>query len=202
MSQRAFDWPALQAAWVPDDPLACAPWMEHYYRAKFDVAQTLAPASILEIGVRAGYSALAFLQAVPAAQYLGLDLDEGGWGGVAGYLTHARTRLEPYNAVVLHCDTQAVPLPPDLAQLVMGYELWHVDGDHSFRGAVTDLVTAHLHGARWILLDDYDFAPDVRRAAHYFLDHHRAHYEALVLSDGGYRGHLLLTRRPEGSPRP
>lgn len=191
-----FDWPALQSAWVPGDPLPCEPWMETYYRTKYDLAKRLQPESILEIGVRAGYSALAFLQALPRAQYLGLDMDEGGWGGVQGYLLAARARLEPYNAVVMRCDTQDLPLDPEIAAVIRGYEFWHIDGDHSFKGCLSDLMLAHQLGARWILVDDYDYAADVRRAAQTFLSMHRAHYTAESVPDGGHRGNLLLTRKP------
>lgn len=190
-----FDWPALQAAWVPGDPLPCEPWMEAYYRTKYDLAKRLQPESILEIGVRAGYSALAFLQALPRAQYLGLDMDEGGWGGVQGYLLEARARLEPYNAVVMRCDTQDLPLDPEIAAVVRGYEFWHIDGDHSFKGCLSDLMLAHRMGARWIVVDDYDFAAEVRRAAQTFAGMYRAHYTTEAVPDGGHRGNLLLTRK-------
>ena len=190
-----FDWPALQAAWVPGDPLPCEPWMEAYYQVKFDVAKALQPASICEIGVRAGYSALAFLQACPRAQYLGLDSDEGMFGGITGYLQEARARLEPYNAVVMRCDTQDLPLDPETAAVMQGYELFHIDGDHSFKGALNDLWLAHNMGARWILLDDYDFSPEVRRAGQTFTQMLRAHYTTEYKGDGGHRGNLLYTRK-------
>lgn len=44
------------------------------YDEKYRLALLLRPASILEVGVRAGYSAAAFLAAVPA-RYLGIDND-------------------------------------------------------------------------------------------------------------------------------
>ena len=190
-----FDWPALQSAWVPGDPLVCEPWMEEYYRVKHAVAKELQPTSICEIGVRAGYSALAFLQACPRAQYLGLDSDEGEYGGVTGYLLEARARLEPYNAVVMRCDTQDLPLDPEIASVVFGYQLWHIDGAHDFKGALSDLILAHQMGAQWMLLDDYDFSPEVRRAGQVFAGMYRAHYTTDYKGDGGMRGNLLYTRK-------
>lgn len=190
-----YDWSAIRAAWVPGDSLVCEDWMERYYETKYLVARDLQPTSILEIGVRAGYSALAFLQAVPRAQYLGLDNDEGNWGGVRGYMEEARIRLEPYNAVVTRCDTQDTPLDPEILAVLQGYECWHIDGDHSFRGALSDMLLAHRMGAHWILLDDYDFAGEVRRAGQTFAGMFRTHYTAEHLPDGGMRGNLLLTRK-------
>lgn len=190
----AFDWPALLAAWVPDDPYQPEPQTPDYYRVKFEVAKRLEPESILEIGVRAGYSALAFLQACPRAQYLGLDNDEGEWGGVTGFLQHARDRLEPYNAVVMRCDSQDRPLDPEQAAVIRGYHLWHIDGDHSYHGCLRDIQLAVGLGARWILVDDYDFIPSVRQACDDAAAGLAQHWTAEYVGDGGYRGNLLFTR--------
>ena len=55
----------------PDDPLKHLfdDWIA-YYRLKWAVARVLQPQRILEIGVRFGYSAAAFLNACPNATYL------------------------------------------------------------------------------------------------------------------------------------
>ena len=55
-------------------------------------------------------------------------------------------------------------------------------------------MTHHL-GARWILLDDYDFSPEVRRAGQVFLGMVRAHYTTEYKGDGGHRGNLLYCRK-------
>ena len=184
-----FDWPALRAAWVADDPYQPEPGVEEHFRTKYEIAARLQPTSICEIGVRAGYSALAFLQAVPRAAYLGIDLDEGTWGGISGYLRHAVERLRPYRAEFMLADSQR------LAALVPQWEFWHIDGDHSAGGALHDLVLADASGARWMLLDDYDFIPHVRIAGDQFAWEHRDRWTAEYVSDGGYRGNLLLSRK-------
>ncbi len=46
-----------------------------YYRMKWAIAKVIQPKSILEIGVRYGYSAISFLSACPDAQYVGIDND-------------------------------------------------------------------------------------------------------------------------------
>ena len=43
--------------------------MSTYYDIKQDICRRVAPKTIAEIGVRAGYSAWAFLQAAPDAHY-------------------------------------------------------------------------------------------------------------------------------------
>ena len=46
-----------------------------YYQVKYDIISSIQPKKIVEIGVRAGYSAYYFLQAVPSAEYVGYDGD-------------------------------------------------------------------------------------------------------------------------------
>ena len=49
--------------------------LQECYLFKHRLAQLLQPKSILELGVRYGYSAAAFLSACPMASYLGLDAE-------------------------------------------------------------------------------------------------------------------------------
>jgi hypothetical protein len=67
----------------PDDPLSYLfdEW-QPYYRLKWAIASVVAPGSILEIGVRNGYSAGAFLGARPRARYLSIDADTDTHGGI------------------------------------------------------------------------------------------------------------------------
>src|SRR5262245_7942394 len=81
------------------------------YLCKHDLALALQPRSILEVGVRAGYSAAAFLAAVPTAAYLGLDSGGDAHGGVPGFPLWARDMLRqrfPHASVTITLlDTQA-----------------------------------------------------------------------------------------------
>ena len=52
-----------------------------YYKVKHDICAELKPNIIVEIGVRAGYSAYHLLQAQPKAIYYGFDADNGTHGG-------------------------------------------------------------------------------------------------------------------------
>jgi hypothetical protein len=75
----------------PGDPLKHLfnDWISHY-RLKWAIARALKPQRILEIGVRFGYSAAAFLDACPNAAYLGIDNDSEMSGGQAGqFIGHA-----------------------------------------------------------------------------------------------------------------
>jgi len=69
----------------PDDPFVIATplaQLQDYYLFKYRIAALLQPQTILEIGVRYGYSAAAFLAARPTASYIGLDAETGTDGGV------------------------------------------------------------------------------------------------------------------------
>ena len=176
---------------MPDDPWQPEDETPRYYEVKYDVAYRLQPRSILEIGVRCGYSALAFLMACPQAEFRGLDANKGDWGGFDGARDHAAKILASYRIWMQTVDTQTITDP------IPGYEFWHIDGDHGFGGALRDLRLAGDSGARWILLDDYDVIPDVHQAGDAFAHQNKGVYESEYVGDGGYRGNLLLTRGSE-----
>src|SRR5205085_11072909 len=92
---------------APGDPLShlFEDWVP-YYRLKFAIAKVLQPQSILEIGVRYGYSAITFLKACPAGSYFGIDLDVEAFGGCPGALDWARKITQGYDAKFLIADTQ------------------------------------------------------------------------------------------------
>jgi len=173
---------------MPKDPWQPDAETPHYYGVKYEVAKRLQPNAILEIGVRSGYSALAFLMACPEAKYLGIDANNSEWGGGPDFYKHALTLLEPYDATIRVEDSQCITEP------IRGYEFWHLDGDHGFGGALRDLRLAGDSGARWILLDDYDLISDVRQAGDAFAFQNKGKYTSEYVTDGGYRGNLLLTR--------
>lgn len=138
--------------------------MARLYDEKYRIAAMLQPKTILEIGVRAGYSAAAFLSACPAT-YLGLDADLDCSGGWLGAPQLAKTMLKEHfgdRARIETVNTQ------ELQTLEGRYDLAHVDGDHSYEGALHDLRLA-AGVTKWILVDDIDFLPDVGRAVADFL---------------------------------
>ena len=138
------------------------------YGEEHALAEVLRPRSIVEIGVRAGSGAAAFLAAAPEAKYPGLDADNGRHGALAGAPGAAEPILKsefPAAAVVgLRCDTQGLESLPSA-----GADLAHVDGDHSGDGCLHDLRRAARSRPRWILVDDATFVDDVRRATEAFL---------------------------------
>ena len=186
-------WELLLERWVEGDPFQPTPEAEVYYRTKYQMAAGLHKArpitSIVEIGVRAGYSALAMLAAIPEATYLGIDADEGEWGGESGYFEKARDTLAGYQATFLHANSQV------LQELPGRYNLAHVDGDHSYAGALHDIRLCS-HFADAMIIDDYDFIPTVRHAANEFAVHEAHSWGWKHVPDGGYRGNLVLMQHP------
>lgn len=115
-----------------------------FYRASYQpllylLSSKFCPQSILEIGVRAGYSAMALMSPVPSAAYLGLD-NAGGQAECGAEMFAWGKRLVEGNfpnAVVSLVDTKARPLPASLGEHV--WDLAFVDGGHDEATVVNDL---------------------------------------------------------------
>lgn len=183
-------WTLPREAICPRDTNGLKRWDNLYreiYRIKHAIALELQPKSILEIGVRAGYSALAFLNACPKARYLGLDAENGQHGGAGGPWTPwAVELLKPYDAKVIVVDTQTLASLSQHGQ----FDLVHVDGDHTKTGCSHDLGLAFgvLAPGGAVLVDDYHFLGDVRHAVDEFS---RTHGMALEIRDSP-RGEAIL----------
>lgn len=182
-----WNWELVRRHWVAGDPYQIEPDTPEYYRVKYAVAELVQPKSILEIGVRAGYSAAAFLQAGHTTHYTGFDLNEGTWGGVKDFQKHAEKAIGKYGveATFLTGDSQQLTTLPGGP-----YDLVHVDGDHSKAGALHDVLLALDSGAKWVLVDDYDYIPPVAFGANAAI--RGRNVRAYQVWDGGYRGNLLI----------
>jgi 2-polyprenyl-3-methyl-5-hydroxy-6-metoxy-1,4-benzoquinol methylase len=175
----------------PEDPLKdrFEEWIP-YYRLKRAIAFTLQPQSILEIGVRYGYSALAFLDACPSARYLGIDLDTDSFGGRQGAIEYARRATGMFRADYLIGDSQL------MAEFPGGiYDLIHLDGQQDEAGWWHDLKLA-LNQARYILVDGYFWTDESFLAISGFLRRYRDQIEGYTVIPG-YAGELLIRPRPE-----
>jgi hypothetical protein len=159
-----------------------------YYKNKYEVAAKIKPKVILEIGVRAGYSAMVFLMACPKARYIGYDNNAGKHSGAKGlkYSDWAKDILSGYDVKMWPSfDTQKVLSLPDKGDFV------HVDGDHSFGGCLHDLYLAVDSGAKWILVDDYSYIKDVKKAVDRFLADNNFKHKFIF----DMRGQMLIWTR-------
>ena len=182
--------------WQPDDAFRLTPEVWEYYRNKAQIAAEEPVAHITEIGVRFGYSAAAFLCAYPQAHYFGIDLINGGHGGVGGGTdTFPAVRLmlaklfPEANVTLVHFDSrQLTSFPPA--------DLFHVDADHDTEPAYRDIekaFNAALPGNR-ILVDDYTFLGSVKQACDRFRDRFTLVTDCVVRPS--LRGDFLIRKLP------
>lgn len=173
-----------------DDPLAYLfdDWID-YYKVKWAIANFLKPSSILEIGVRFGYSAAAFLHGCPSAHYIGIDLDTDTYGGVKGAINWAKKITQSFAAEFSIADTQTMNrLPGDI------YDLIHVDGQQDGDGSIHDLELA-IKQARYVLVDGYLWTRQNFTAVSDFLFRYNELFDFYGVIPG-YAGELLIKVSP------
>ena len=170
----------------PEDPLAYLfeRWVD-YYKMKYAICKAINPSSILEVGVRYGYSCMAFLEAVPRASYLGIDADRDSFGGVEGALEWAKESAKSYDALFLTEDTQLLTDFPGEE-----YDLIHIDGQQDGDGTFHDLEMA-VRKAKYLLLDGFYWSRKNMLSSVFFTEKYRKIIEyALVVP--GYAGDFLI----------
>lgn len=170
----------LESNWREDDWFGCDSQVIFHYAMKAQVARRFRPRRVIEIGTRCGYSLLTFAATHPGSRYLCIDgaMDADSYDCLA----HWRRLVEKHeiDAELVVVDSHAIKsLPPaDFA---------HVDGDHSYAGALADLrLVAHC---RAILADDCDNR-EVKRAVEEFA---KEQARTLEYFDDGLRLGAVLT---------
>ncbi|MDA0872079.1 MAG: methyltransferase domain-containing protein [Firmicutes bacterium] len=170
----------------PNDPLKrkFADWV-HYYRLKFAISKAIKPSTILEIGVRYGYSAYSFLSACPNAKYTGIDNNSDTYGGVKKSIEWAKTNLSNFNVDFILEDSQQIYELP-----LFKYDLFHIDGQQDGSGTYKDLELA-FHYSEWVLLDGYHWSSQNHLEANEFLLRHKELIEYSI-NIPSYAGELLI----------
>lgn len=180
-------WAEIERRWLPEDTERPNEDYKNQYQQKFRVAEIAQAKVIAEIGVRAGYSGLAMLLASPGARYIGFEQDRGAFGGVQGITATAAPRVfAGFEHEIRYVDSQSISRIDDRI------DLFHIDGDHSYDGAMHDLELAWAC-SQYVLVDDYDFIRPVQAAVDHFIVTHRMAFPYVqALSDGGFRGSMLI----------
>ncbi len=142
------------------------------YTWYYAVGDALRPRSILEFGVRYGYSAIAILRgsgigALYAVSYTGIDAEADGILSNDIALRAIKNYASP--AEILRINTADAVGILEAIGTRSPFDLVHVDADHSENGIRTELQYALLAArpAGVILIDDID-APHVRAEADRF----------------------------------
>ena len=161
-------------------------WVD-YYRMKWAISKAIEAKTILEIGVRYGYSAHAFLSGSPQARYIGVDADEPSFGGDKGAVDWAREALrqEGFSVEIIKTNTQKWSRFPDGC-----YDLVHVDGQQDGDGTYHDLDMAIMQ-SKYILVDGYHWTRQNFLAVNEWLWNNRAAVE-FSINIPGYAGDLLI----------
>jgi len=156
----------------PDDVknLARLPRMQAIYDVLFKIGAKYKPKSIFEIGVRAGYSAYAFITGSGQVDtYIGMDCDDRKhYGGP--WLPWARklfTDLEvPWQ--IWEQDSQAMTRVTGIYDVPweFQFDLIHVDGDHTYEGCLHDmeLCWPAVKPGGVMVVDDTTYLPGPRKA--------------------------------------
>jgi predicted O-methyltransferase YrrM len=144
---------------------------------------------MLEIGVRLGYSAYAFTCDNQMREYVGLDIQLPLDGGMPfKTFNWVRSKVVPKapqtKFTFLECNTQEGI--PSLGQ----FDLIHVDGDHSYEGALRDMNNCWplLNHSGLMIVDDYSFIAGVKWAC----DAWAEMQDALLLIGPSKRGDALF----------
>ena len=156
-----------------------------YYRLKRAIAAAIKPETILEIGVRFGYSAHAFLSGSPAARLIGVDLDVNTFGGESGAVGWAAQILPEEQCELIIGNSQLMQeLPGGIHDLI------HVDGQQDGASTFHDLVLSSRQG-RFILVDGYMWTQDNFAGTNEFLWKFKEDIEWSTMISG-YAGELLI----------
>jgi hypothetical protein len=187
-------------------------WGDQTYYADYaGIARKYAPRSILEIGVRFGYSGISLCRGAAThmhtVRYNGMDgeffggMKRGGDPGTlykSNEVANANFQLAFLGVAVawelFHCDTQKEPIPE--AVLASRYDLVNVDGDHSYNGAWNDMAATWslLNPGGLMLVDDLGMQ-DVEFAVGNFLRCREADGELLIWQHYHNERDMMIIRK-------
>ena len=172
------------------------------YRIKHAIVDILKPARIFEIGVRAGYSAAAFISTGWVKEYVGLDLNlpfKNGISKVYDAPLHAQKTLRerfPETSIDVHIgDSRDENVKNMLRNSYKGYfDFIHVDGNHYYNGCKNDLYFALelIKKDGVILVDDYTYEKGVEGACAMILQTNPGYQGEFIPS---YRGEFILSKK-------
>jgi predicted O-methyltransferase YrrM len=184
----------IECPWDKTFKKYCA-WYPEYYESKYNICKRINPKTIVEIGVRAGYSADAFLQSCPTAKYLGYDADNGQHGGKKGFFAKPYMKwAKEYLAKFDYDVTINFPIDSQKINEIAVADFYHIDGDHSKEGVIHDLKTCYnsAPSGAYLLIDDIDYLPLVKEGVEEWIEAHKDSISHEYISS--YRGEILIQK--------
>jgi hypothetical protein len=156
-----------------------------YYEIKYAIAKFLQPQSILEIGVRFGYSLATFIMASDAIKTV------VGWDNCCYHPMSNEIAADNLKKLPKKFDLQLHAVEAETAPALPGaFDLVHVDGPH-YMPWTLHLLNLCKGKARAIIVDDYFNCPDDADAAKRFCAENPALIRETVVLDSD-RGECLL----------
>lgn len=137
-------------------------WSGNCFEWYYAVSKAIQPKTFLEIGVRFGFSFLPSMIGSDKLVYaLGWDLETYGNNQIA------TDNIQKYYKgtakwEILHIDSQLQD------ELPIFFDLVSIDGCHEYDCKIHDLKLA-MKNSEYVILDDYDYIPQVRQAVDFFL---------------------------------
>lgn len=168
-------------------------YSDNQYDWYYALSESLKPNRYLEIGVYAGYSAIVTFFGNKELESMHL-YDNSSYGAK---LSDAIETIEKAGFVgeifSLDCDTQSIN-ELDIGNVDYKFDFIHVDGDHSYKGALHDLelVLPLLSENGIIVVDDITYEKDVDWATSDFLS---SHPELDYIFIDSFRGHRIIYKK-------
>jgi len=157
------------------------------YEWYYSISKSIKPKSILEIGVRYGFSLCSMALGCDKDVYLeGWDNLNPEYVGDKQVLDYAVNNIESigYKVNLKIIDSH------DVDKMDITFDLIHIDGDHSYEGALSDMELVK-HNTKYMIIDDYSFIPSVREAVDFFVENNKDIIRYTEFFDS-YRGTFLI----------
>ena len=189
----------IMAALLPKEvkKIGCLKYYD-YYKEKFELCKLHPVTSIVEIGVRYGYSAYSFLRANPSASFVGIDVINGGHGGAMEgidtftYVSKMLGKNFPNAKIeLIHQNSQK------MTEIQGAYDFCHIDGNHRKVCCIHDMSICFsaIDSGGVILVDDYKYIKSVKLAVDEFIEDRASEISNVDIRDSGFRGNAIIVKR-------
>jgi len=169
---------------IDNDYLDCKIYYEYYYA----ISKFYQPSSILEIGVRFGYSLGSMIKGSDKIEFVkGIDCEHPYYG--VNTLKTAEANIKKY----INSNIKYEFLLQDshsIEKLDRKYDLIHIDGDHSYDGKIKDLNLTLDH-CKVLIIDDYISNINVSEAVNYWYKINRNKIKSIYIINS-IRGTLII----------